>query len=105
MQNIPLPLARPGMVLAREVLRPTRPNGPVLFGRGVTLNEAAIERLQQIGVEFITVKGRPVAMESDETLEEQLDKLNRRFHSVEHDPGMMKLKQLFRKQIMRSMGT
>lgn len=103
MQNIPLAMAREGMVLAREVMRPDRPDGPVLFGRGATLTETAIERLRQLGIEVVTVEGRPLKLETDESLEEQLNKLELRFRPAAHDPMMLRLRDLIRRQIIHSM--
>ena len=103
MQTIPLTLAQPGMVLAKEVTRPEKPDGPALFGKGTELSESAIDRLKQLGVATITVEGHPVVMEDDESLDQQLAGLDQRFRHVERDPYMMKIKALIRKQIVRSM--
>ena len=105
MQKIPLNLAREGMILAREVVRPDKPDSPALFGKGMTLSAAHIERLGQMGIHGIVVEGRPVAMEDDETLAVQLEKLEARFARAGQDVFMQKLQDVLRRHIMRMMGT
>lgn len=104
MQNIPLAMALPGMVLAREVLHPERPDGPVLFGKGATISGTAIERLAKMGVTAITVEGNPLPKEQGESLQDQLDGLDRRFRGHERDPVMMTIRQVMARQLRRSWG-
>ena len=103
MQKIPVALAEPGMVLAKKVTRPDKPDGPALFGKDAELTDTLIDRLKQIGVAAITVEGHPIVMEGDESLEQQLGKLDNSFRFVEDDPYMMKIKEIIKKQIVRSM--
>jgi hypothetical protein len=93
------------MVLAKEVVRPEKPDGPPLFGKGMTLSVSHIARLTQMGVQSVVVEGRPVVMEGEETLEEQLKKLDARFARVEQDIVMEKLKIALQQHITRSMET
>lgn len=59
MQRIPLNLARPGMTLAKPVLRD---NGLVLVAENTELSESLLERLTRMEIETITVQGHPVDM-------------------------------------------
>lgn len=104
MQNIPLTLAKPGMVVAREIKGSDDPASMTICGKGVTLTEPLINRLQQMGIQAVTVEGHPVKSEGETTLEEMLAALDRRFARVEDDGLMMRIKALYRKQLARSMG-
>ena len=104
MQKIPLSLARDGMILAKEVVRPEKPDGPPLFGRGMTLSASHIERLAGMGIQSIVVEGRPVVMEGDESLEDQLKNLEERFLRCGQDAFMRKLKAALQRHITRMMG-
>jgi hypothetical protein len=59
MQRIPLSLAKPGMTLAKPVLRD---NGLVLVAENTELSESLLERLTRMEIETITVQGHPVDM-------------------------------------------
>ena len=102
MQNIPLSLAQDGMVLAKEVVRPEKPDGPPLFGKGMALSSSHIERLAQMGIQFIVVEGRPVVMEGDLSTDEQLEKLEARFARCGTDPLMQTLKAAVERHIART---
>lgn len=104
MQKIPIALAAPGMVLASDIKSSGEATGRVLCGKGVTLTESLILRLRQMGIESIAVEGRPVKIEGEPSLDEMLQALDRRFSRVEGDPLMMKLREIYRKQIRQSMG-
>jgi hypothetical protein len=103
MQHIPLVLAKAEMVLATDVKRPNQPQGPPICGKGTPLTESLIERLAGMQVATIVVEGHPVAIEGEQTLEDQLGTLDRRFQRVAEDPLMMTIKELYRKQIIRAM--
>ena len=104
MQNIPLTLAISGLVLAKDVARSDNPAGPPVCGKGLTLTDSLIERLKDMGIQSITVEGHPIRMDGDNSLEEMLAALDRRFKKVEGDPLTMKLKMIYKKQIIKSMG-
>lgn len=104
MQNIPIALAQPDMVLAREVVRPENPGGPPICGRGIVLTESLIERLKTMGVQTLTVEGRPVPMEGERSLEELLADLERRFRRVAGTPLMDRLHEIYRSHLARIMG-
>lgn len=57
MQKIPLNLAKPGMKLAKPILRD---NGLVLVAENTELSEALLERLDRMDVAMISVQGNPV---------------------------------------------
>ncbi len=104
MQNIPITLARPGMVLSREIKSSEDPSSMTVCGKGVRLTEQLISRLEQLGIRTVTVEGHPVVVEGEPTLEQMLADLDARFSRVTDDPLMMKVKELYRRQIERAMG-
>ncbi len=104
MQTIPIALALSEMVIAKDVKRPGKPDGHPICGKGVVLTETVIERLKTMGVQSITVEGRPIKMDGEASLEEMLSKLDKRFKKVEDDDLTMNLKTIYRKQIVKSMG-
>lgn len=104
MQNIPITLAISGLILAKDVARTDNPSGPPVCGKGLTLTDSLIERLKNMGIQSITVEGHPIRMDGDNSLEEMLTALDRRFKKVEGDPLTMKLKMICKKQIIKSMG-
>jgi len=78
-QNIPLVLALPGMVIAKEVMKPENPEGFPVCGKGTILSDTLIERFKNIGVQSIFVEGHPVKMEGEVSIEDQLAALEKRF--------------------------
>jgi hypothetical protein len=104
MQKIPITQAVPGMVLAQEIKNSDNPSSMTICGKGVKLTDSLISRLTQMGVQSVSVEGHPVKEEGDATLEEMLEKLDKRFSRVEDDDLMKKVKEIYRKQIFRSMG-
>jgi hypothetical protein len=91
------------MVVARPIPNADDPTGMPICGKGVALTESLIERLRDRGIQALTVEGHPVAVEGEASLEELLALLDRRFRRVETDPLMKRVKEMFRKQTIRSM--
>jgi len=104
MQNIPITLAAPGMIMAKEIKASEDPASMTVCGKGVKLTESLIDRLRQMGIQSLFVEGHPIAMEGETSLEEMLAALDKRFSRVASDPLMMKIKALYVKHIQRSMG-
>ncbi len=104
MQKIPFSLAQPGMILARDVIRADKPNGPPICGKGLVLTESLIERLANLEVQSITVHGNPLGIDGVKTLEEDLESLERRFRLVSDDPLAEKLKNVYRDYLVRTSG-
>ncbi len=104
MQKIPMAQAAAGMVLAQEIKNADDPSGMIICGKGIKLTDSLIARLAQMGVQSVSVEGHPVKVEGEPTLEQMLEALDRRFRRVEDDALMMKIKELYRRQICRSMG-
>jgi len=104
MQNIPISLAAAGMVVAREIKTAGDAAGRMLCGKGVQLTDSLISRLRQLGIESVVVEGHPVKMEGEATLAQMLEALDRRFSRLTNDPLMMKIKLIYRKHLMESMG-
>lgn len=104
MQNIPIKLAKAGMVLAKDVMPPANASGMPICGKETELSDKLIERLEAMGVESVIVEGHPVVIEGEGTLEEMLEKLEKRFCRVNDDPLMVKVKEIYRSMLIRSMG-
>lgn len=104
MQTIPIALAEPEMVLARDVKRADNPQGPPICGRGTVLSASLIERLRNLGITSLVVEGHPVSIEGEKTLDDLLAELDRRFSKVANVPLMARLKEIYRRNIIRSMG-
>jgi len=104
MQTIPFSFAAPGMELAKDIKNPDSPDGPPICGKGVVLTEVLLSRLRQKGVQALTVIGRPVKIEGDKSLEELLALLDQRFRRVAKNPLMAHLKEIYRQNLIRSMG-
>ncbi len=104
MQKITLSLARPGMVLEREIRKDDDDVSPPICGKGIVLSEALIARLEKMGIQTVTVEGKPISMEGDKTPAEMLALLDRRFSKVMDDPLMAGLKEIYRELIMRPAG-
>lgn len=104
MQNIPITLAAPGMVLAQEVRNNNKPSNMLICGKGVELTESLLDRLKKMGIQSVSVEGHPVMVEGEMTVQEMLASLDMRFSRVNNDVLMMKVKELYKKQLLRSMG-
>lgn len=104
MQKIPLMLAQDGMILAKEIVHPDKSNGPPLFGKGMRLSATHIERLANIGIQTVVVEGRPVVIEGDASLDDQLKCLDDRFIHCGQDPFMQRLKSALQRHITRMLG-
>ena len=104
MQNIPIKLAVAGMVLAKDITNPDDPTNMTICGKGIKLTESLISRLEQKGIQSVIVEGHPVIVEGEATLEQMLAALDLRFSRVTDDPLMMKIKEIYSRQIQRSMG-
>jgi len=103
MQKIPISLAKPGMVLAKEVRKEEDDVSPPICGKGIVLTESLLSRLEKMGIQALAVEGHPVKMEGEKTLDELLNALDKRFSKVMDDPLMVKLKDIYRQHIIQSM--
>lgn len=104
MQRIPISLAKPGMLLAKDLVRPENPAGPAICGKGMELTDSLLERLRNMGIQSLTVQGHPVWMDGDKTLEQLLQELDHRFSHVDQDPLTSCLKDVYRKYLISSRG-
>ena len=99
MQKIPVSKAGKGMVLAKPV---TRETGVVLMGEGTELNEALIEKLLDLEIKHIVVKGRPLDSGSEgKTLEQLYAELDERFSTVGTDKMACQIKDIIKKDMAR----
>ncbi|HUU50618.1 MAG TPA: hypothetical protein VMW81_06645 [Nitrospinota bacterium] len=99
MQKIPLDMAKSGMKLAKDVLTD---NGRVLCGQGTELTDSLLLRLDNLGIESITVEGFPVPMPGEEVkpLEVLIEELEERFKMVTSEPLLMEIKEILKKQLI-----
>jgi len=98
MQRIPLEQAAERMKLAKPVVND---NGITLIREGTELTRPLIERLKNLGIEKITVQGRPLKTEGEvekplPVLEKELEY---RFRRTQSDPLMRQVKAIFQKQL------
>lgn len=99
MQDILTAMAKEGMVLARDVLTP---EGRVLCGRGTTLSANLIERLKKMEISHIAVEGRPVQMEGEKSLKDELFEIEERFSRVKDIKPLMYLKKKIMEHVIQS---
>ena len=104
MQNIPLTLAKAGMVVAKEIKASEDPASMTICGKGVKLTDSLLNRFEQMGIQSVSVEGHPVKMEGESSVEEMLAGLEHRFRRAGDDPLMAMLKDAYKAQIRRSMG-
>ena len=104
MQNIPLTLAKAGMVIAKEIKASEDPASMTICGKGITLTDSLLNRFEQMGIQSVNVEGHPVKMEGESTVEEMLAALEHRFRRAGDDPLMLMIKEIYQGQIRRSMG-
>jgi hypothetical protein len=104
MQKIPINLAAAGMVLAKDVKADDNPSSSPICGKGLTLTASLISRLSSMGIQSLNVEGHPVKIEGEMSLDEALAALEKRFSKVADDALMLRLKEIYRRQIVRSMG-
>lgn len=90
MQKLPITQVTPGMVLAKPVMSD---KGMPLCAEGAELTEMLIERLKQMNIPALTVKGHPVDTGVPaKTAEEKIQEMSSRFARVEDDPLMGRIR-------------
>ncbi|PTN38705.1 hypothetical protein [Desulfonatronum sp. SC1] len=91
MQKIPLNLAKPGMKLAKPILRE---NGLVLVAENTELSDSLLERLERMDVTMITVQGNPVDLGEggENPYAIRVERLEHLFRKHDDDPWMVKLR-------------
>lgn len=99
MQEILTAQAEEGMILGRDVITP---EGMVLCGKGTALSPNLIERLKKMEVSHVLVEGRPVEVEGERSLAEELAEVDRRFSRVEDTPPLMYLKKKVKERLVTS---
>ena len=92
MQKIPIDLARPGMKLAKAVVKE---GGMTIMAEDMELTESLISRLENMKVDRITVQGHPVEMGgagSGTVYAERVERLDVLFRRYTADKWMMRVK-------------
>lgn len=90
MQKILTVLAAEGMVLAKNI---ETPEGRVLCGKGTILDSGLIDRLRKMDIIHICVEGHPIQIEGEKSLEEEIQRIEKRFSQVDKIPPLMHLKK------------
>ncbi|HIE64467.1 MAG: hypothetical protein ABGX83_05100 [Nitrospira sp.] len=103
MKDILLESAKEKMVLAKDIAHPGGSDLLPICRKGTELTQVLIERLTEMGIQSLCVKERPVKLERDDDLQERLDALDDRFKRLDGNQRMMKLKEITRRQLLRSM--
>lgn len=98
MQKIPLNLAKPGMILAKPLLRD---NGLVLVAENTKLSETLLQRLERMDIQTITVQGHPVDLgDGGETpYAKRLARLDHLFRRHTKDAWMQKVREHIRQYL------
>ena len=104
MQKIPIMLAVADMVLARDVFRGDAQSGMPICGKGTVLSAALIARLENLDIQSLYVEGHPVWDEGDRSLDDVLRDLDKRFEKVADDSLTMKLHDIYKAYLIKSMG-
>ncbi|GMU91551.1 MAG: hypothetical protein AMXMBFR4_06090 [Candidatus Hydrogenedentota bacterium] len=87
MQMVSVATLAPGQVVAAPV---TNSGGAILCPAGFTLTESAISRLQNAGIEFVSIQGDAATCENA-AAHVRLENLEKRFSRVS-DPILLELK-------------
>lgn len=100
MQKIPTDLAKPGMKLARPVVKD---GGITVMAEGMELTEALIDRLSSMKIDKIVVHGNPVDMAGSgggTAFDERLARMDHLFRHYSNDKWMSRvhdrMKEYFR---------
>ena len=98
MQKIPVSKATEGMVLAKAV---TRDSGLVLMGEGTALTDTLLQKLHDLEIKNIFVKGKPLGSGDEKTLEQLYAELEERFSTVAENKLCSQIKAAVKKDITR----
>ncbi len=96
MQKIPLEKAKPGMVLAKPILKE---NGMVLIAENTELSENHFTILKKQGIKFIVVKGTPLDLGEGAygfSIKKRLERLDHLFRKHYNNNWMQKVKEFFK---------
>jgi hypothetical protein len=104
MQKIPVMLAKADMILARDVFRVEGQAGIPVCGKGTVLTASLITRLEHLDVQTVYVEGHPVWEDGDRSLEDIIQDLDKRFEKVNGDPLTLKLYDVYKAYLIKSMG-
>jgi hypothetical protein len=103
MQKLPLMLAKPGMVLARDVFRGDAPSGMPVCGKDTVLTDSLIRRLDHMDIQTVSVQGHPVWEEGELSYEDLLRELDLRFAKTIQEPLNALLYDIHKAQLTKSM--
>ncbi|NOY53534.1 MAG: hypothetical protein GXP58_07935 [Deltaproteobacteria bacterium] len=91
MQRIRREQAAPGMVLAKRV---ENERGMTLCKEGTELTDSILLRFENAGIAFLSVEGRPVAVEGEKPFGELLSEMDHRFARTVSDRTMSQIKEM-----------
>lgn len=104
MQRIPLLLAKPGMILARDVFRDASSNGIPICSKSTELTDALIARLENMDIQTVHVEGHPIWEEGARSLNDLLKDLDYRFSKTLQNPLNIMLLNIYKSYLIKSMG-
>lgn len=93
MARVSLDEAKPGMVLSKPI---TNDSGVIIVNQGIVLTEDHIERLKEMGITHIFVKGE---RKDRGSLDEALESLEKRFKVSEKKPYMDLIKRALQRHL------
>ncbi|MBP9560886.1 MAG: hypothetical protein KBE27_03600 [Syntrophorhabdaceae bacterium] len=99
MLRIPIDMITPGMRLAEPV---TNKNGLILINEGTELTETIIEKLKNMDLQSLRIKGESGP---SNTKEEMLAALDERFKRVKSKPLMITIKNIIKEHIEELYGS
>lgn len=99
MPRIPIDMITPGMRLAEPV---TNKNGLILINEGTELTETIIEKLKNMNLQSLRIKGESGP---SNTKEEMLAALDERFKRVKSKPLMITIKNIIKEHIEELYGS
>ncbi|WP_045210844.1 hypothetical protein [Desulfonatronovibrio magnus] len=103
MQKIPLDKAKPGMVLAKPILRD---NGMVLVAEGTEITDTLITRLENMDIPSVVVQGHPVEMEGvdpPKTYKQRVQEMDHLFRNFNDDQWMTRMKLFLKAYFKKKM--
>ncbi len=101
MPTISLSQARPGMVLAKPVLRPN--SSVAIAGEGIKLTQEYIDRFQSCGVSTVSVRGPIPGVEETLDFKKILARLDGKFARYNADKFMSGIRLLAKQYFQRKL--
>ncbi len=101
MPNIPISMAKPGMVLSKPVLRAK--SSVAIAGEGVVLTQEYIDRFKSSSITMLSVRGPIAGMEETLSFKNLLDNLDSQFSRYNDDKFMNGMRLLAKQYFQRKL--